>query len=154
MCITDKLPLEFKSRNLTPIKIDCIKDKLLHIDWNGTLNSNDCNTNFDRFCNIIQKTMDEVAPLKTVRISARRHFVEPWMTPGLESAINKNKKQYKETLKSGCSQEKIDQYKKGRNLLNRLKQSAMQTYYKTKCINYKNNTKKLWQVINQTIGKC
>ena len=76
------------------------------------------------------------------------------MTPGLESAINKNKKQYKETLKSGCSQEKIDQYKKDRNLLNRLKQSAMQTYYKTKCINYKNNTKKLWQVINQTIGKC
>ena len=48
------------------------------------LNSNDCNTNFDRFCDIITKTMDGVAPLKTVRISARRHFVEPWMTPGLK----------------------------------------------------------------------
>ena len=51
-------------------------------------------------------------------------------------------------------QETIDEYKKGRNLLNRFKQSAMQTYYKTKCINYKNNTKKLWQVINQMISKC
>ena len=75
--ITDKSPLEFKSKNLTPIKIDYIKDKLLHIDWNGMLNSNDCNTNFDRFCDTIKKTMDEVAPLKIVRISARRRFVEP-----------------------------------------------------------------------------
>ena len=27
------------------------------------------------------------------------------------------------------------------------------TYYNTKCNEYKTNTKKLWQVINQTIGK-
>ena len=57
-------------------------------------------------------------------------------------------------LKSGCGQETIDKYKKARNLLNRLKWTAMQTYYRTKCINYKNNTKKLWQVINQMISKC
>ena len=80
--------------------------------------------------------------------------MEPWMTPGLESAINKNKKKYKETLKLGCRQETVDKYKKRRNLLNRLKWTAMQTYYRTKCINYKNNTKKLWQVINQMISKC
>ena len=141
--IVNKSPLEFESRSLTPTKIDSIKSKLLQTDWNGMLNSSDCNTNFDKFCDIIKNTMDDVAPTKTVQISPRWQFVEPWMTPGLESAINKNKKKYKETLKSDCGQETIDEYKKGRNLLNRLKWTAMQTYYITKCINYKNNTKKL-----------
>ena len=151
---TDKSPLEFESRSLTLTKIDCIKNKLLQIDWNGMLNSSDCNTNFDKFCDIIKNMMDEVAPTKTIQISPRRRFMEPWMTPGLESAINKNKKKCNETLKLGCRQETIDEYKKGRNLLNRLKRTAMQTYYRTKCINYKSNTKKLWQVINQMISEC
>ena len=62
--ITDRSLLEFESRSLTPTKINCIKNKLLHIDWNGMLNSSDCNTNFDKFCDIIKNTMDEVAPTK------------------------------------------------------------------------------------------
>ena len=53
--ITDK-SLEFESRSLTPTKINCIKNKLLQIDWNKMLNSSDCNTNFDKFCDIIKKT--------------------------------------------------------------------------------------------------
>ena len=58
-CIMDKSPLEFKSRSLTPTKINCIKRKLLQIDWNGTSNSNDCNTNFDKFCDIIKNMMEK-----------------------------------------------------------------------------------------------
>ena len=45
------------------------------------------------------------------------------------------------------------EYKTSRNLLNRLKRSAMKQYYFTKCTEYRDNTTKLWQVINQTIGK-
>ena len=71
-CITDKSPLEFESRSLTPTKIDNIKSKLFQIDWNGKLNSSDCNTNFDKFYDIVKNTMDEVTPTKTVRISPRR----------------------------------------------------------------------------------
>ena len=148
------MPIEFKSRNLSATKIQSIKEKLLNIDWNGMLNSEDCNINFDRFCDIIKKTMDQEAPIKTVRISTKRCFIELWMTTGLETTISKNKKLYKETLKSSCNQETIKRYKKSRNLLNRLKQNAMQTYYRTKYLNYKNNTEKLWQIINQTISKC
>ena len=64
--ILDKLLLEFESRSLTLTKIDSIKSKLKQRDWNGMLNSSDCNTNFDKFCDIIKNTMDEVAPTKTV----------------------------------------------------------------------------------------
>ena len=38
--------------------------------------------------------MDEVAPVKLVRISSRRHFVDPWMTTGIEESSKKNVKNY------------------------------------------------------------
>ena len=37
--------------------------------------------------------------------------------------------------------------------MNRIKRNAKTSYYNTKCEEYRNNTKKLCQVINQTIGK-
>ena len=47
----------------------------------------------------------------------------------------------------------MEKYKISRNLLNRLKRTTMKNYYATKCTEYRDNTRKLWQVINQTIGK-
>ena len=44
-------------------------------------------------------------------------------------------------------------YKQHQNLLNRIKRKAKTSYYNTKCEEYRKNTKKLWQVINKTIGK-
>ena len=46
-----------------------------------------------------------------------------------------------------------DQYKHYRNCLNKLKRQVKLSYYQTLCINLKNNTKKLWEIINTTIGK-
>ena len=75
------------------------------------------------------------------------------MTTGLETASRNNKKLYLETLRKGCSVSTMGKYKSSRNLLNRLKRSTMKSYYTTKCTEYRDNTRKLWHVINQTIGK-
>ena len=151
--LTDKSPIEFDSRNLTEEKISRIKTELMCVDWNGILNSDDCSENFERFCNKVKDTMDDIAPIKHVCISGKRHFAEPWMTTGLETASQNNKKLYLETLRKDCPASVREKYKNGRNLLNRLKRSTMKNYYTTKCIDYKDNTRKLWHVINQTIGK-
>ena len=97
--------------------------------------------------------MDSIAPIKHVRISGKQCFVEPWMTTGLETASQNNKKLYLETLRKGCPVSVMEKYKSSRNLLNRLKRTTMKSYYITKCTEYKDNTRKLWHVINQTIGK-
>ena len=116
--IGNKSPLEFKSRNLNARKIEVINDTLRNKDWNGLLNSTDCSSNFDKFCDILHETMEDVAPLRTFRISVRRRFVEPWMTTGLENTMRKNKSLYKETLKQDCEHTKVDEYKCHRNMLN------------------------------------
>ena len=84
--LTDKSPIEFDSRNLTDDKISRIKAELMQVDWNGTLNNEDCSVNFENFCIKLKMIMDSIAPKKHVRISGKRHFVEPWMTTGLETA--------------------------------------------------------------------
>ena len=38
-------------------------------------------------------------------------------------------------------------------MLNRVKQKAKLSYYNDKFVEYKNNAHKLWQVVNQIIGK-
>ena len=87
--ITDKNPIEFQSRLLNPEHIKNISQKLQDIDWIGHLNSESCDTNFNTFCNLLHRTMNMEAPLKCVRISAKRKFSEPWLTPGIETSKNK-----------------------------------------------------------------
>ena len=151
--LTDKSPIEFDSRNLTDDKISRIKSKLMCVDWNGTLNNDDCSVNFENFCTKLNMIMGNIAPIKHIRISGKRRFVEPWMSTSLEITSRNNKKLYLETLRKDCPTSTVEKYKNSRNLLNRLKRSAMKKYYATKCMEYRDNTTKLWQVINQTIGK-
>ena len=65
---TNKSPIEFQSRKLNEDKISKINQMLHNVDWNGNLNSKDCNDNFNKFCELLQTNMDEVSPLVHVRI--------------------------------------------------------------------------------------
>ena len=74
--LIDKKPLEFESRNLTTKKIKKIKLELMHTDWTGLLNTLDFNENFNRFHNTTQEIMDNIAPLKTFKISVRHRYMD------------------------------------------------------------------------------
>ena len=47
----------------------------------------------------------------------------------------------------------VESYKRYRSVLQKCKRSAKQQYYKDKCTELTNNTKKLWQLINGIINK-
>ena len=152
--LMDKTAIEFKSQKLNNDKITRIKNKLFNTDWNILLSNMDCNTNFNAFCDQLNSVMEAVAPLVAVKITGKRRFVEPWMTTGLETTIMKNKKLYHQTLRATSMPKDLEQYKNHRNLLNRLKRKVMKDYYDDRAKQYKDNTRHLWQLLNQTIGKC
>ena len=93
--LLNKEPLEFTSRDLNEQKLRLINEKLHDIDWNGSLTSSDVNLNFDYLSNSIDRVTDEIAPVK---ISAKRRFVEPWMSTSLEQSAAKKNLLYKKTL--------------------------------------------------------
>ena len=123
-------------------------------DWNKILNSEDVNANFDILCSEVEETMEAEAPLQTVKISGNRRFQEPWLTMGIETASYKNRALYRKILRSDCTPDDLQKYKQHRNILNYLCHTTRITYHNTKCREYSTNTKKLWKLINQTIGKC
>ena len=60
---------------------------------------------------------------------------------------------YKTTLLSS-SDEQINKYKAYRNTLQKAIRYCKSQYYLNKCIEYKNNSRKLWNLINSKISKC
>ena len=36
------------------------------VDWNGTLNNDDCSVNFENFCTKLNMIMDNIAPIKHI----------------------------------------------------------------------------------------
>ena len=113
-------PIEFMSHKLNNTKISRIHQKLCTTDWNGILNSEDINDNTNRFMSELEAVMNIEAPLQTIRISGKRHYKEPWIIKGIEVTAKKNRHLYKQTLKSGCTEQDTMKYKMNRNMLNQL----------------------------------
>ena len=93
--LINKEPLTFKSRCLNPEKLKRVNHLLMQKDWVGLLTGTTSSAKFDQLTNVIDCTLDEVSPVKTMRISAKRRFVEPWMTRGLEQLSKKKLALYK-----------------------------------------------------------
>ena len=75
------------------------------------------------------------------------------MSKCIEISSRKNSEFYKATLKEGCTNEICEGYINYRNCYNKLKRSAKLNYYKRQVDESKMNTKNLWRVINNVIGK-
>ena len=80
-----------------------------------------CDEKFNQFSEKLDQILDKIAPVKEVRISAKRRFIEPWMTRGLEQSSRKKMRLYKKTLTVDCTSADQTRYKEYRNIYNKLK---------------------------------
>ena len=151
--LLNKEPLTFTSRCLNDQKLKEVNHRLMRKDWIGLLTGTTCDEKFNQFSTTLNTTLDEVAPTRTVRISAKHRYVEPWMTRGLEEASRTKLKLYKKHLQRNSSDDDYLKYKRYRNTYNELKRKLKVESYQAKCEPYKSNSKKLWSLINSTITK-
>ena len=54
----------------------------MKVDWIGVLNGTMCGEKFNQFSEKIDQILDKTAPVKEVRISAKRRFIEPSQPKG------------------------------------------------------------------------
>ena len=93
-------PITFNSRCLNDTKLKQVNTELMNVDWISLLNGMTSDEKFNQFSNKVDQILDEIAPVKEVRISAKRRFVKPWMTRGLElSSCKKNETVQKNPVK-------------------------------------------------------
>ena len=145
-----------------------LKQSIANYDWQGFLSNvmlqnaqtknvipqnvivNDM---FSKFHSKILDLIDKHVPLRIHMVSQKKFRKELWLTNGLCTSISKCKRLYKLSICKNSSESANEQYKNYRNCLNKLKRQAKLSYYQTLCIKLKNDTKKLWEIINTTIGK-
>ena len=159
--MSDHLPCKVVIKNMYPLKnkavtkeirkvtkksTDQVLLELNKIDWSKEFidgrDMTSINTNFKTFGDIIEMTMNCHMPLRTINVN-KIHPSRPWLYPSLYKCISKSKKLFAKTLDKNSSDLDHLTYKNYRNVLNRVKQKAMTTYFSVKCEEFKQNGKKL-----------
>ena len=144
--------IKFKSRSLK--RLGRVQEELAVTDWSLLEQEPDVDIQTEFLQNKLKKLLDAHCPERELTISNKALRREPWMTKGLMTSCRRSRELYKKTLeavvdKSLC----VAKYKQYSNNLTRLKRYAKVTYYQSKCAEFKNNTRRLWKIINKITGK-
>ena len=113
------------------------------------LNADD---SFNSFHTLLVETVETVLPEKTKTIKYNKVIRDPSLHPGIRKCLHKQRALYQAMLRSG-KMEASDKYKCYRNTLKKLIRHSKSQYFLAKFTEFKNNSKKLWGLINQTISK-
>ena len=92
-------------------------------------------------------------PLITRKLTKKEDTTEPWLTKGIKKSMAKQRLLYKKSMNKKSTKEDNKRYKGYRSQLQRIKRHAKMGFYQSKCKEYKSETKKLWNVINNITRK-
>ena len=151
LALDKKAKLTKQKRTFTENVIKKIEHDMLNVNWAEVLDKKLCNEGFNLFHSVLQQSINKHAPEKTIVVKTSK-VDKPWMTKGLYKCIDKQKSLYKEKLQAK-STETITTYVNYKSCLQRTLRLAKRQFYSSKCTDFKNNTKKLWGVINKIVGK-
>ena len=150
--ICKKEPLKIRTREINDSKIAELKDTLDKVNWEDRLSGSNANDVFDTHYTLLVETVETVLPEKTKTINYNKIIRDPWLHSGIQKSLHKIKTLYQAMLRSG-KKEALEKYKCYRNTLKRLIRHSKSEYFLAKCTAFKNNSKKLWGLINLTISK-
>jgi hypothetical protein len=128
-------------------------------DLENVVNNNDCPPDFSSFLSIFHEKIEKHFKLSKPKTSKRNFKVNPWITDGIITSVNKKHDLYKTWKKSVSSKNaKGDPlaYQKYNNYRRSLKHAitaAKTHYYGKQFDQYRGNPKKTWSIINELRGK-
>ena len=136
--------------------IQKFNEALQTADWSNVYLSEDSNQAYNTFIKIYTQHLDQNIPIKTVRYNKYKHKSHPWITKRLLKSL-KTKELLHSKLKTYRNetvyQEKEAQYKKYRNLYNRLIRLSKIRYWHDRFENSKHSIKETWLNINNILNR-
>ena len=126
-------------KNYSPIEF---LSKLRNVDWTNVTNCTNVNEAWDNFKKIFFEVLDEVAPIKIVRIKNR---TEPWMTSTILDLIRERDKFLCESNKNRNDKKLRSKFNSLRNKVQREIRKAKANFFKDKIEENKDNPKNLWK---------
>ena len=133
--------------------MEALKKSLDCTDWSELSTLTNVNDKAELLHKKLVEKIDHYVPLRTHTIKYNNLRREPWLSAGILHSIKHSKKLYGKSIRSDATETEIKEYKDYNRLLQKLKRVSKKNYYGTKCIEFKNNTKKLWKIINEVSGR-
>lgn len=142
----------YTTRKITESVLRNIKGTLVNNDWSflEQCNIDDASTILN---SEIMKAVDFYASLKTVVVSKKYRRKDPWFTPGLRNSSVECRKMYKKVLNLSHDNPDFVTYKNYKNTYKKLRRRAKVNYIDNLISIHRNDTKKLWTVLNEITGK-
>ena len=142
----------FKSRYISDTNINKFKENLGVIDFSFISNLQCANIAYNEFMNLYTTEFEKTFPLRTKRKKGKFIKREPWVTQGIINSCRNKHELFKIKL-SKPTIENITKYKNYNRIYNNLMRTAKKQYYSRLIEENKSNMKKMWQLLNTTIGK-
>ena len=136
-------------RKETKHNIDSFISDLDQEEWNEILQQTEPDMAYEIFLQKLLFYYNKNIPLAKAKASNKTK--QPWITKGIMHSISKRNDLYKEALKS--ENKNMTEYKKYRNTLTSVIRLSRKLYYSEKIDTNTNNTKSLWDTVNNLIGK-
>ena len=132
---------------------NCTVNKMLSdldkVDWSESLNNKDATESFTVFYSILMSALNKHAPEHFTKKKLSKACC-PWMSKGFRQSLLKSKRLYAKSL---TNPDFTLEYKTYMSVLRKCKRKLKLTYYQSKCLEFRNNGKKMWELINKINGK-
>ena len=138
---------------LSEKNIKKLSDTLSQINWVDHLYNKNAEESMNTFHRIIMENLDAITPERLVPISTNCAIKECWMTPGLLKCSRKQLYLHKKFI-AMHTEANFLKYKMYKTVYQKVKRSCHKEFYLKKCVEFKNHSRKLWQMINTVTGKC
>ena len=149
---TKKAKTRIKSRDMKESNIVALREELGKVNWEQLLSDDDLDVNVNRLNKLLHAQIERLVPYREHTVSPKKLRREPWLSAGILNSIHHCKALYRKTLKANCKEKAISDYKNFASILSKIKRASKRKYYEGKCLEYRTNTKKLWQIINEVSG--
>ena len=122
--------------------------------WEGVLDSNDAEEQYEKFTEIYTNHYNTAYPLKTnrTRREYERENPKPWILPWLEEACARKQKMYHLKITSP-SEENCVRYEKLFKFCDKHIDKAKKRYYHKQFEKYHDCSRKQWKIINKLLGR-
>ena len=141
----------YATRKLNDAALRNIKGTLLNKNW-SFLEDYDVNKASEILNKEILVAMDDFAPVKVISKNRFKRR-DPWFSVGLRTSSVKCLKMYKKVLHLPHDDPEFVSYKNYRNMYKKLRRQAKCNYINHLIQTNRNDSKKLWMILNRLTGK-
>lgn len=138
-------------RNFSKRNVNCMKQLLIDQDWNCVYNINDANVAYDNFMSIFFTCLNEVMPLKQVKINSNNFPRCPFMTIGLLTSRKKKHELFRRFKRKPTLSNKR-RFVEYRNLYNKTLRAGKKRYFEDLLEKNKRSPRKFWNTLKTAAG--